>query len=90
MTLDQSWFTEPVEATGTAFSLKGRKLHEEQTPYQKIEIWQTDENGIYLHPNDPAVAERDAAFQGYGVLPRRPIIIPQKRNLAVSCRRLGL
>lgn len=34
-----------------------------------IEIWQTDENGIYLHPNDPAVAERDTAFQGYGESP---------------------
>jgi spermidine synthase len=41
MALDNSWFTEAVEKTGTAFSLKGRKLHEEQTPYQKIEIWDT-------------------------------------------------
>jgi spermidine synthase len=42
MSLDQSWFTEPVDKAGTAFSLKlGRKLHEEQTPYQKIEIYDT-------------------------------------------------
>ena len=44
MSLDSTWFTEPVDKTGTAFSLKlgpGRKLHEEQTPYQKIEIWDT-------------------------------------------------
>jgi len=42
MSLDQSWFTEPVDKTGTAFSLKlGKKLHEEQTPYQKIEIYDT-------------------------------------------------
>ena len=42
MSLDSSWFTEPMEKTGTAFSLKlGKKLHEEQTPYQKIEIWDT-------------------------------------------------
>lgn len=45
MTLDRSWFSESVEATGTAFSLKGRKLHEEQTPYQKIEIWETETFG---------------------------------------------
>ena len=48
MSLDQSWFTEPVDKTGTAFSLKlgpGRKLHEEQTPYQKIEIWDTQTFG---------------------------------------------
>src|SRR5688572_15674586 len=42
MSLDSSWFTEPVDKTGTAFSLKlGKKLHEEQTPYQKIEIYDT-------------------------------------------------
>jgi spermidine synthase len=48
MSLDQSWFTEPVDKTGTAFSLKlgpGRKLHEEQTPYQKIEIYDTQTFG---------------------------------------------
>jgi spermidine synthase len=44
MALDSSWFTEPVDKSGTAFSLKlgaGRKLHEEQTPFQKIEIFDT-------------------------------------------------
>ncbi|NKF22036.1 polyamine aminopropyltransferase [Solimonas marina] len=45
MTLDRSWFTEPMESTGTAFSLKGEKVHEEQTPYQKIEIWKTETFG---------------------------------------------
>ena len=48
MTLDQSWFTEAIDATGTAFSLKGHKLHEEQTPYQKIEIWQTETFGYLM------------------------------------------
>lgn len=48
MTLDQSWFSEAVEATGTAFSLKGHKLHEERTPYQKIEIWQTETFGYLM------------------------------------------
>lgn len=45
MSLDDSWFSEAVEATGTAFSLKGRKLHEEQTPYQQIAIWETETFG---------------------------------------------
>lgn len=45
MSLDNSWFTEAIEATGTAFSLKGHKLHSEQTPYQQIEIWQTETFG---------------------------------------------
>ena len=48
MTLDRSWFTEPMESTGTAFSLKGEKLHEEQTPYQKIEIWKTETFGYLM------------------------------------------
>lgn len=48
MSLDQTWFTEAVEATGTAFSLKGRKLHEEQTPFQKIEIWETQTFGYLM------------------------------------------
>ena len=49
MALDKSWFTEPVEQTGTAFSLKlGEKLHEEQTPYQKIEIFKTESFGYLM------------------------------------------
>jgi spermidine synthase len=40
--LDKTWFTEPMDKAGTAFSLKlGQKLHEEQTPFQKIEIYDT-------------------------------------------------
>ncbi|MGQ0697171.1 MAG: polyamine aminopropyltransferase [Panacagrimonas sp.] len=48
MTLDKSWFTEPMEATGTAFSLKASLLHEEQTPYQKIAIWETETFGYLM------------------------------------------
>lgn len=48
MTLDQSWFTEPVEATGTAFSLRGKRIHQEQTPYQRIEIWDTETFGYLM------------------------------------------
>ena len=40
------WFTEAIDETGTAFSLKLKeKLHEEQTPYQKIEIFDTETFG---------------------------------------------
>jgi spermidine synthase len=46
MSLDNSWFTEPVDQTGTAFSLKlGERVHAEQTPYQKIEIFRTETFG---------------------------------------------
>lgn len=46
MTLDDRWFTEPCEECGTAFSMRIRaKLHEEQSSYQKIEIYDTDTFG---------------------------------------------
>jgi len=49
MALDQTWFTEPVEATGSAFSLKlGKHLHSEQTPFQKIDIYQTETFGYLM------------------------------------------
>lgn len=42
MTLDNTWFSEPQPDSGTAFSLKiSEKLHEEQSEFQKIEIYQT-------------------------------------------------
>ncbi len=31
-----------------------------------IEIWQTDANGVYLHPGDPQTDQRDMNFQFYG------------------------
>ena len=31
-----------------------------------IEIWQTDNNGIYLHPNGRRTSRRDTNFQFYG------------------------
>lgn len=31
-----------------------------------VEIWQTDNNGVYLHPNDPNTEQRDRNFQFYG------------------------
>lgn len=31
-----------------------------------VEIWQTDNNGVYLHPDDPGTSRRDPHFQFYG------------------------
>ena len=43
---DSTWFTEVEQKNGTAFSLRvRRKLHEEQSPYQRIEIWETTDFG---------------------------------------------
>jgi spermidine synthase len=40
--LDSEWFTEIVEKAGSAFSLRIRaRLHEEQTPFQTIEVYDT-------------------------------------------------
>jgi spermidine synthase len=49
MSLDNTWFTEAIDQTGTAFSLKlGERVHAERTPYQKIEIYQTRTFGYLM------------------------------------------
>jgi len=46
MTLDNDWVTEICEEGGSAFSLKGHdRVFEEQTPFQKIEVFDTDRYG---------------------------------------------
>ncbi|HEX7048192.1 MAG TPA: polyamine aminopropyltransferase [Gammaproteobacteria bacterium] len=43
---NKGWFTEAADEAGSAFSLEiRRKLFEEQTPYQKIEVWETTQWG---------------------------------------------
>lgn len=49
MPLDDTWFTESLESQGSAFSLKiARKLHEEQSPFQRIEVYETTHWGRLL------------------------------------------
>ncbi len=46
MSLDNNWFTEQASPTDCAFSLHiQKKLHEEETPFQKIAIYETTEFG---------------------------------------------
>ncbi len=46
MPLNDNWFTEVCESDGSAFSLKiKQKLHQEQSKYQKIEIYETEKFG---------------------------------------------
>jgi spermidine synthase len=46
MTLDKNWYTEEWADQGAAISLKvKRKLHEEQSTYQRIEIYETETFG---------------------------------------------
>lgn len=43
---DSNWFSEKSDESGIGFSLKiSAKLHQEQTPYQHLEIFQTTEFG---------------------------------------------
>jgi protocatechuate 3,4-dioxygenase beta subunit len=55
-------------AVGEALRLEGLLLTIDGTPVEgaTVEIWQTDANGVYLHPGDPDFALRDPGFQGYG------------------------
>ncbi len=49
MTLSDNWFTELCPESGSAFSLKLKeKLHEEQTPFQRIEIYETEHFGTLM------------------------------------------
>ena len=46
MTLDQSWFSEPFAASGSAISFRiTRKLGEAKTPFQFIEVYETTDWG---------------------------------------------
>lgn len=49
MVLDSGWFTEVADEIGTAFSLRTReKLHEEESKYQHIAVFDTEEFGRLL------------------------------------------
>jgi len=49
MSLDENWFTEIHHGTGSAFSLQVKgKLDEEQSPFQKITIYDTTDWGRFM------------------------------------------
>ncbi|WP_373025789.1 polyamine aminopropyltransferase [Thioalkalivibrio sp.] len=51
MALDNNWFSEPHENMALSLRIK-QKLHEEQTPYQKIEIYETEAFGNLMVIDD--------------------------------------
>ena len=55
-------------AAGDILLLNGRVFDRNGYPVAGavVEIWQTDAQGVYLHPNDPGFANLDPNFQGYG------------------------
>jgi protocatechuate 3,4-dioxygenase beta subunit len=59
---------EVESAGGEVIVLKGRVLDEagNPAPQARVEIWQCDVNGRYLHSGDDGAVARDPAFQGFG------------------------
>lgn len=55
-------------ARGTPLVLSGRLVDQRNVPVNaaRIEIWQADDRGAYMHPNDSKTQQRDKAFQFYG------------------------
>jgi len=56
------------QAGGEVVLLNGRVLDTDGNPISnaRVEIWQCDVNGRYLHTGDRQAVARDAAFQGFG------------------------
>ncbi|MGI9373022.1 MAG: protocatechuate 3,4-dioxygenase [Hyphomicrobiales bacterium] len=56
------------EAEGEIITFGGRILNEQGKPLAnaRVEIWQCDANGHYLHSGDPSKAKQDDGFQGFG------------------------
>ncbi len=56
------------QAGGEIVRLKGRVLDRDGKPVEsaRVEIWQCDANGRYLHSGDSGWSSRDNAFQGFG------------------------
>jgi protocatechuate 3,4-dioxygenase beta subunit len=61
-------FNGPSQTNGEVLILYGQVLDVNGDPVEDavVEIWQTDENGIYDHPDDPTTAGRDLTFQFFG------------------------
>lgn len=56
------------DAGGEIIRLKGKVMSQAGKPLaaHRIEIWQCDVNGKYLHPNDRQNVTYDSGFQGFG------------------------
>ena len=57
-----------ANAKGAVVVVKGIVVDPSGQPIEgaRVEIWQTDNQGIYLHPGDSNVGRRDKGFQFYG------------------------
>lgn len=57
-----------ARAEGVVAHVVGRVLTVDGAPLPgaRVEIWQCDARGVYLHPSSDRTGVRDAAFQGFG------------------------
>jgi protocatechuate 3,4-dioxygenase beta subunit len=57
-----------ARARGTIAHVSGRVLDSAGNPVSgaRVEIWQCDWQGVYLHPRDGGQNRRDTGFQGFG------------------------
>ena len=57
-----------TSAVGDVTLLTGKVLTQNGSPLANttVEIWQVDNNGIYMHSKDPNVKKKDSNFQSYG------------------------
>ncbi|MDM8566976.1 polyamine aminopropyltransferase [Candidatus Halobeggiatoa sp. HSG11] len=85
MNLDNNWFTELNSSTGCAFSLHIKsKLHEEQTPFQNIIIYQTTKFGnLMVLDGYVMLTERDNFI--YHEMITHPVLFthPKPRKVAI-------
>lgn len=58
----------PARALGQVSHVHGRVFDLSGQPIAgaRVEIWQCDANGVYLHPRSGGSGRRDGGFQGYG------------------------
>ena len=82
---NNKWFTEECTEAGSAYSLKiHKKLHEEQTPYQKIEIYATKRFGkLMVIDGFVMLTERDNFI--YHEMMSHPALLshPMPRNVVI-------
>lgn len=83
--LDAQWFSEPLASDGSAFSLKiKRKLHEEQSEFQFLEIYETEHFGnLMVIDGCTMVSTRDNFF--YHEMISHPVLYthPNPKNVLI-------
>ncbi|OOZ43132.1 polyamine aminopropyltransferase [Solemya elarraichensis gill symbiont] len=83
--LDRNWFSEAMDGTGSAFSLKiTGKLHEETSEYQKIEVYETSDWGNLMVIDDYTMVSTRDNFLYHEMLSHPALYThPQPKSVAI-------